>query len=83
MDLVREAQAWLLSLGSQISQKPKVNNQRPVSKVAAALTRKDSEKLTWSPNGWKLVELFQEVGKTTSLKSVRQGGSPISIATGL
>jgi hypothetical protein len=83
MNLVGEAQARLPFLGSQISQKPNVNNQRPVSKVAAALTCKDSEKLTWSPNGWKLVELFQEVGKTTSLTSVRRGGSPISIATGV
>jgi hypothetical protein len=83
MDLVREAEGELLSLGSPISRKPNVNNERPASKVAAALTRKDSEKLTWGGNGWKLVELFQEVGKTTSLLIRRQGVSPISMATAL
>src|SRR5580658_8473641 len=83
MDLVREAEGELLSLGSPISQKPNVNNERPASKVAAALTSKDSEKLTWGGNGWKLVELFQEVGKTTSLLIRRQGVSPISMATAL
>jgi hypothetical protein len=83
MDLVGEAVGELLSLGSPISRKPNVNNERPASKVAAALTRKDSENLTWGGDGWKLVELFQEVGKTTSPETARQGASPISIATGL
>ena len=50
MDLVGEARRELLFLGSQISRKPNVNNQPPESKVAAALTRKDSEKLTWGEN---------------------------------
>jgi hypothetical protein len=51
MDLVREAEGELLFLGSPICRKPNVNNQPPESKVAAASTRKDSEKLTWGVNG--------------------------------
>ena len=83
MDLVGEARGELLCLGSQILQKPSVDNQQPESKVRAALTRKDSEKLTWAVNGCKLAELSQEVGKTTSLLIGCQGASPISVTAGV